>query len=190
MKLNIHLISHPIIRDLSDKSHALSITPNNNYQASKYLGMLIIYETIRSLIKTYSLRIKKTSSKKNILLMDPKENYTIIFDSLYNLSLFHEVKFLIPQTTLKLIKHNELKLRILDLDSETFNLYTKIIIVNYKFNIDYIKTLIKILINTKSIKLHQVYLACIECETEQLVQISQNEIYKNLQIYTTQIINN
>ena len=52
--------------------------------------------------------------------------------------------------------------------------------------IPYIKYLIESLNNTHNIKLEQIRLACIECKTNQLIELS--ELYSNLTIYTTKII--
>ena len=181
MKLNIHLISHPLTQNLS------SITKNNSSQYNilnqylKYLGLFIIYETIRTWTIIYKLQIKTNQKKKEIIIIDPKESYTIIFNDLNYVSMFQEIQFILPKIDLKLIEYKNKKE--LNLSSSPHH---KILIVNDKMDITYIKDIIENLKQTYSINLDQIRLTCIECATTQLIKLS--EAYSNLTIYTTKII--
>lgn len=187
MKLNIHLISHPLIQNLSSTVNNKILPLNITNQTLKYLGLFTIYETFRRWIKVYKLTIKQIQCKKEIVITDPKESFTIIFNDLYYLSMFQEIQLLLPKINLKLIQTNEIST--LNKSPSIFkdiNLSTKIIIVNYKIDIYYIQYLVDHCINKENININQIYLICIICHTNQLTQLSKQ--YDNLTIYTTQII--
>ena len=187
MKLNINLISHPLIQNLSNlASHSL-LPSNIKNQAIKHLGLFIIYETIRKWVKVYKLTVKQIKSKKDIVIINPKESYTIIVNDLNYLSMFQEIQLLLPKVNLRLIEKydiNYINEKLYTLKNN--DLYSKIIIVNQEINICYITNLIHYLITNKKINLNQVYLTCITCATSELIQLS--EKYNNLTIYTTKII--
>lgn len=181
MKLNIHLISHPLIQNLSSISSHISSQYSLLNQYLKYLGLFIIYETIRTWTITYKLKIKTNQTKKEFIIIDPKESYTLIFNDLDYVSMLQEIQFILPKMDLKLIKHkNKEQLNI------SYNTHHKVLIVNNKMNVTYIKHLIENLKYTYNINLNQIRLACIECTTNQLIKLS--ERYSNLTIYTTKII--
>lgn len=187
MKLNIHLISHPLIQNLSTTVNNKILPSNITNQALKYLGLFTLYETFRRWIKVYRLTIKQIQCKKEIVITDPKESYTIIFNDLYYLSMFQEIQLLLPKINLKLIQSNEINTinNSLSLFKDV-SLSTKVIIVNYKIDKYYIQYLVDHFINKENININQIYLICIICHTSQLTQLSKQ--YDNLTIYTTQII--
>lgn len=189
MKLHIHNISHPLIQNLYNITNT-SLRPNAiTIQANKHLGLLMIYETIRKLIKVYNLKIKRIKSNKEITLIDPKDSYTIIFNDLKHLSMVQDVQLLLPKINLELINKKDLDLiKQTDSSLKIVNLYTKIIIVNYDINIQYINDLIHLFTEKDSIQANQISIMCIKCTTNQLLQLSENELYKNLTIYTAKII--
>ena len=181
MKLNIHLISHPLTQNLSSISSNISSQHSRFNQYLKYLGLFIIYETIRTWTITYNLKIKTNQKEKNFIIIDPKESYTIIFNDLDYLSMLQEIQFILPKMDLKLVKHkNKEALNI------SHNTHHKILIVNDKINVIYVEDIIENLRYTYNIKLNQIRLACIECATTQLIKLS--EKYSDLTIYTTKII--
>ena len=181
MKLNIHLISHPLTQNLSSISRNISSQDGRLNQYLKYLGLFIIYETIRTWTITYNLKIKTNKKKKDFIIIDPKESYTIIFDDLDYISMLQEIQFILPKMDLKLFKHK---------DKEPLNIscntHHKILIVNDEINIIHVENLIENLKYTYNINLNQIRLACIECATTQLIKLS--EKYSDLTIYTTKII--
>ncbi len=189
MKLHIRNISHPLIQNLYNIIDESRIPNNTTIQANRYLGLFMIYETIRKLIKVYRLNIKQIRSNKEITLIDPKDSYAIIFNDLKHLSMFQDIQFLLPKVNLELIKKEEIKLvGQTDSNLEIIDLYTKIIIVNYDINIQYIDELIHLFTKKKKVKAEQISIICIKCTTDQLLQLSKNELYKNLTIYTAKII--
>ena len=191
MKLNIHLTSHPIIQNLSNLSNKSNVKQTTTSPLSKYLGLLLMYETLRKWIKTYHLRIKHIDSEKELIIIDPKESYTIIFNEIDCLSVFQEIALILPKVNLELIKNNEIETDYLEKRESilnSINLYTKIIIVNYNMNIKYIEVLIQFLIKTKKMPFHQIFLTCVKCTTTQLIQLSEDKLCKNLNVYTAQII--
>ena len=189
MKLNIHLISHPLIQHLSNITKNPVLSSNITNQALKHLGLFVIYESLRKWLKIYKLIIKKTTGQKEITMIDPKESYTIIFNNVRYLSMFQEIQLLLPKLNLQLLTNQD----IYSIDKKKsvcsdLNLSTKIIIVNYEMDIDYTQNILNYLIKTSQINIHQIRLTYIACATNQLVQLS--DIYNNLNIYTTNIVKN
>lgn len=181
MKLNIHLISHPLTQNLSSISSNISSQYSILNQYLKYLGLFIIYETIRTWTITYKLKIKTNKKKKDFIIIDPKESYTIIFNNLDYISMLQDIQFILPKMDLKLVKHkNKEQLNL------SYNDHHKILILNNKMDVIYVEDLIEKLKYTHNINLNQIRLACIECATAQLIQLS--EKYSDLTIYTTKII--
>lgn len=189
MKLNIHIISHPIIEILSNlsKNQAKATTIKNH--ALRYLGLFMIYETVRSWLKIYRLTVTQALLQKEISVIDPKESYVIIFNNLNELSLFNEVQELIPNNSLNLIekseidKKNEAAIKLPKISS-----CTKIIITLKQLDSKYVLSLLEYLAKKHNTKLAQIRLICIICTTDQLIDIS--ERYGNLNIYTTKIKQN
>lgn len=189
MKLHIHNISHPLIQNLYNITNESGIPKSITIQANRHLGLFMIYETIRKLIKVYDLKIKQIRSNKDLSLIDPKDSYAIIFNDLQHLDMFQDIQLLLPRVNLELIKKKDIKLVTRkDFNLETIDLYTKIIIVNYDINVQYIKELIHLFTKKNQIRTDQISIICIKCTTNQLVQLSESELYKNLTIYTAKII--
>ena len=181
MKLNIHLISHPLTQNLSSINRNISSQYSILNQYLKYLGLFIIYETIRTWTIIYKLKIKTNQKKKDFIIMDPKESYTIIFNDLNYISMLQEIQFILPKMDLKLVEHkSKEKLNL------SYNTHHKILIVNNRMDVRYIKDVIENLKYTYNIDLNQIRFACIECATTQLIKLS--EQYSDLTIYTTKII--
>nr|YP_009502056.1 uracil phosphoribosyltransferase or UMP pyrophosphorylase [Porolithon onkodes]ASB29658.1 uracil phosphoribosyltransferase or UMP pyrophosphorylase [Porolithon onkodes] len=180
MKLNIHLLSHPIIQSLSSMTNNSSHSYNIMNQYFKYLGFFIIYETIRTWAKIHKLTVKTTKEKKDSIIMDPKESYTIIFNNLNYVNMFQEIQSILPRLNLKLIEQDAQQLKF------SQDTRQKILIVHYQMDISYIKYILNNLHNIHNFKLEQIRIACVECQTSQLIQLG--ETYSNLTIYTTKII--
>lgn len=185
MKLNIHVISHPIVQNLSSLTINRSFTSNINNLVLKQLGLLILYETIRNWIKTYKLTIKKISYKKEITIINPRESFIIISNTLQYLSLIQDIQFILPNSKFKLIEDNN-HINFNQLSKLDDN--AKIIIITYKITLKYILNLLDYFLHKKNIQIYKIRLICIKCETDQLIEISKK--YNKLNIYTTQIINN
>lgn len=189
MKLNIHLMSHPVIQHLSNIIMDKPLKSYIDYQISRQLGLLITYETIRNWLTTYKLTIKQIKKQKEITIIDPKESYLIIINDIDSLSLLQEIKLLIPKSKLELIynydtnKNNKYRNKFKKLDS-----YTKIIMINNRIEVGYVVNILDYLTKNNNIKIHQIRLTCIRCETNQLIAISKE--YAELNIYTTKIIDN
>jgi len=189
MKLNIHLMSHPVIQHLSNTIIDKKFKSYNTYQTLRQLGLLITYETIRNWVKTYKLTIKQIEKEKEVVIIDPKESYIIILNDLESLSLLQEIQLLIPKIKLELIykydisEKNKYKNKLKGVDS-----YTKIIMINHKIEVGYVINLLDYLTKNNNIKTNQIRLTCIECETDQLLAISKR--YAELNIYTTKITDN
>ena len=189
MKLRIHHISHPLVQNLYNIIDE-SLSPKNiKAQATRHLGIFMMYETIRKLIRIYNLTIKQIKSNKEIVIIDPKDNYTIVFNDLDYLSMFQEIQLLLPKVNLKLIPYRDVdKTQAVNCTLENIDSHTKVIIVSYDISVQYLNNLIYLFTQKSGLNNCQISIICIRCNTNQLLQISENELYKNSTIYTTKII--
>nr|YP_007878167.1 uracil phosphoribosyltransferase or UMP pyrophosphorylase [Calliarthron tuberculosum]AGA63778.1 uracil phosphoribosyltransferase or UMP pyrophosphorylase [Calliarthron tuberculosum] len=191
MKLNIHVLSHPIIQHLSSLTKEKNLPSNIKNYRLRQLGLFLLYETIRNWIKTYRLTIRKINKKKNITIIDPEESYTIITNTNGDLSLIQELQCLIPKCNINLIPIkilNSIDITNLNQITENIDSYTKIIIVSNSIDIQYISKLMLYLTNIKNLKIEQIRLTSINCKTDYLIEISKT--YPTLHIYTTEINRN
>lgn len=190
MKLNIHVISHPIVKYLSSLVKQNNLQINTKKQVLKQIGLFLTYESIRNWLKTYQLVIKTLDKTKNIVIISPKESFTIIVNTTEDINLIQELQYLLPECNIKFIPMEIINTTNNYYIKKNFSqinyTYTKIIIVNYHLQTQYILKLINQLINN-NIKIHQIRLNCINCNTDQLIKISHK--YPLLNIYTTEIHN-
>lgn len=187
MKLNIHLVSHPIIQSLSSSITNQEILAARKNHTLKHLGLFLTYEAIRTWIKSYKLAIKQTKGLKEMTLIDPKESFIIVFNSIQYLGFFHEVQELIPKSRLELINADAINNSkdITIIEPATINSYTKIIIATYQLKSEYILNLVKQMTEKHKISIRRIRVACIVCKTNELIELSQQ--YSDLNIYTTAI---
>lgn len=187
MKLNIQLMSHPIMQSLTELTISDKKGVNTQDSIVKNLGLLIIYETIRNWIKVYKLKIKRIRLHEEITTTDPKESYIVIINSLKYFHYFHEIQNLIPQINFQLIQENEIseKSTVLS-DYVKINQYTKIIIALRKLNTEYVTSLIDCLIKNKNINFDKINLISIICTKDQIIKLSQK--HSHLSLYTAKIL--
>lgn len=190
MKLNIHVISHPIIKYLSSLTQQKNLQINTKKQILKQIGLFLSYESIRNWLTTYNLIIKTLNETKNIVIIDPKESFIIIANTTEDINLIQELQYLLPECNIKLIPIDIINTPnncyIETIFSKINYTYAKVIIINHYIQTQYILNLINLLINN-NIEIHQIRLNCINCNTDQLIKISNK--YPKLNIYTTAIHN-
>ena len=187
MKLNIQLMSHPIMQSLTELIINDEKGINTQDSIVKNLGLLIIYETIRNWIKVYRLKIKRIKLHEEITTIDPKESYIIIINSLQYFNYFHEIQNLIPQINFQLIRETEInKKNIMLSDYVEVNQYTKIIITLRKLNTEYVTNLIDCLIKNKNMSSDKINLISIICTKDQIIKLSQK--HSHLSLYTAKIL--
>lgn len=185
MKLNIHLMSHPIIQSICEKFTHQKDPSYVADQNLKNLGLLIIYETMRDWLKTYKISIQQIESGRDFIITDPKESYVIIFSNLKHLSFFYEIKDLLPKSELILINENEARNKSKE-KSVQINSYTKIVISLFQLNAIYAAEVIKSLVAQYKVKMSQIRLTSVICKEDELNKLS--EQYRYLNIYTSKII--
>nr|QJH88382.1 hypothetical protein [Pterocladia lucida] len=179
MRLNIYLLSHPLIHILSD--YIIEREEKNNfayYLKAQQLGIFLIYEILRSWIKTKEVYIKKIHTTKQINIIDPLESYSIVTDLTSSHHIITAIGSILPYTQFKQI--NKLSTKINYHFNEKIILFEKSL-CNYKTlqSIDF-------LVRHKEIDINHIKVACIICNNKVLDQIGY--IYPNLKIYTTKII--
>lgn len=186
MPLNIYLISHPIIKQLSYEitktEDNTEIIKHHNY---KKIGVLLIYETIRTWIKLQNIYIKQIHSIKEICLFNEQESYTIITDLAESYHIISEAIILLPNASLchiSLIDKEEIIYNNLN------NLITngkKIIFIQQSLNNYFLIQILDYLLLKKHIKISQIKIICILCNNKIIEKIGYK--YPNLNIYTTKI---
>lgn len=187
MKLNIHVVSHPIIQHLSESIIHHKTTGNVKNYESKYFGLLLTYETIRDWIQIYRLNIRQVKSRQKITIIDPKESYVVILNSLQYFRYFCEIENLLPKTNLKLIREDEIdKVRKIPSVFTGIDAYTKAIIVLDELRSEYAVELLEHLIKKQKMRIDQIRLISTLCRDNQMIQLSQK--YNCLNIYTSTIL--
>ena len=183
MKLNIYTISHPIVQQLSSAVKQKNLISNVRHQWLRQLGLLLIYETIRSWLNIYQVTIKKINYIEDTVIMDPKESYIIIANTDVDLSLIQEAQYLLPQCHINLANSKDYIKNMQQYSQIKYlNKNVKIIIISAELDADYILETVHKLVQTQNISIKQIRIACIKCETEKLVNINQN--YPMLNIFT------
>nr|YP_009511356.1 hypothetical protein [Gracilariopsis longissima]AXI97233.1 hypothetical protein [Gracilariopsis longissima]UAD89149.1 hypothetical protein [Gracilariopsis longissima] len=190
MQLNIHIIIHPIIQQLANEIIYHKSYKNKIYNENeKTLGILILYETLRTWIKTYNFYIKKVSFLKEGNYINRHEKYLIITNLIEYHNFIVEAQKILPKTLLRHIDfssnntHNEYILN--NIDSYEVLKYKIIIFEKFLNNYTIIQLLNSLSKNSK-LNLDTIKIICITCNHKMLKEIAKK--YPKLNIYTTKII--
>nr|QCI04536.1 hypothetical protein [Apoglossum ruscifolium] len=187
MLLNIYLISHPIIKILSNSITYLNNNQTINEYNYKYLGLFLIYEIMRKHISLKSIYINKISYIKEISILDSNIEYYIITNLLNTHYIIGDIKILIPNINIINITNNIESMN--DQIKEQINYLNKnkkIIILDNILDQSWTMILISNLINELNINTNSINIACLACYNQILDNIGQK--YPQLNIYTTKII--
>nr|YP_009392994.1 uracil phosphoribosyltransferase [Caloglossa intermedia]ARW61556.1 uracil phosphoribosyltransferase [Caloglossa intermedia] len=191
MRLNIYLISHPIIKILSNSSkYQTTDTSSNEQIRQKYLGFLLFYEIMRKNFYTRTVYIKQISDSKTVFMPDPQKQNYIITNLLDTYSIVSKITEIIPNLNIINISQP-------DISQETTGKIQEILKYNRKFEKkivifettliqNYTTHLIEFLINKLKISIKEIDIACLICSHQVLNKISQK--YPQLNIYTTRIM--
>ena len=177
MLLNIYLISHPLIKTLSNSITNYSQSKNYNEYQYKYLGLFLLYEMLTEHIKVYKIYIKKISSVKQINVLNSNKEYYIITDLLDTYTIIGEIKSLVPEIQILSLKQ--------EINLSQNNLSKQIILLEILLDNTKIINLINLLIKEHNINDTNILVACIASKNEVLKKIG--KIFPNLKIYTTKI---
>lgn len=186
MQLNIYLISHPIIKFLSD---SIIYSKDNSIKKTKYshhIGLLLIYEIMRKWTKIRNIYIKKLSYIQELSLLDSNQKYYIFTNLLQTYQIVTEIESLLPNIKIIHAEYNEhisFQKNIIFSNFQTNNI--KIIILEKILYQDYIIKLIQELHINQNIPLDKINIACISCYKPILDIIGKK--YPELNIYTTKI---
>nr|AYR06380.1 uracil phosphoribosyltransferase [Rhodogorgon sp.] len=191
MKLNIHIVTHPIIQQLTSKLKNNSTNHIAQDKTSQQLGIFLIYETIRNWLKNQELYIKNIYFIKRFILANPKDSCMIITNIPQNFNLIQEVQGFIPncQTVLVNICKADNGWQVNPLFNfipSRINENKKIIILDKDLHLETVIVLINYLTTNKHIKLSQIRISSITCNIQTLQILSDK--YPKLNIYTTEII--
>lgn len=189
MKLNIYIISHPIIKILSHNAynnHIETINTSNQQENESQIMLFLIYETLRKLIYITNIYINKLDYIKQISMIDYQQKNYIITNIVENFNLLTSIYNKFPQTYITHYNINETYTNLIK--EKDLNNKTNIIIIEKFLVEDNIITLIKHIKNNMKIKEKQITIACITCTNQIIEKISQ--YYNEINLYTTNIIYN
>lgn len=188
MQLNIYLISHPIIKILSN-----SIIQNNvnihNKNEQRYLGLFLIYEIMRRYIDVKNIYIKQIFHSKIVYRLNSNKKHYIITNLSNTYSIIGKITFVIPNFHIIDIDYfnwnnhvlNKLNVILNDKKRQKrFIIFENILVQNN------IIQLIENLNNKIKVNIKEINIACLACNQQILNKISQK--YPKLNIYTTKII--
>nr|YP_009392377.1 uracil phosphoribosyltransferase [Osmundaria fimbriata]ARW60939.1 uracil phosphoribosyltransferase [Osmundaria fimbriata] len=188
MPLNIYIISHPIIKILSNP--IINTKENqytNKYYYEKYLGFLLIYETLRKYVKIRKFYIKSLKSIRNFYLTNTGTKYLIFTHLSTHYKLIADISILLPDIEIINIEHKIHSNFGLDsffkIQDNTNTFILESVIKDNK-----IIDLVEYLHQKKQIKLDNINIVCISSYQKILSQL--NYKYPKLKVYTTEIIYN
>nr|AOM64619.1 uracil phosphoribosyltransferase [Riquetophycus sp.] len=190
MRLNVYLISHPIIRKLSTQIR-YSISSNyyiqKKYRLLQNIYILLVYEVVRKWMKVNNIYIKNIDNIKELTLFTPKESYLIITNLMNCGNIINEINDLLPKSYIQHLDCNQNNI-INDncLDNEIIHIIqeAKIIIIDNVLTTSTNK-LLHYLTQQKQIEISQIKIICITCNNKVLETIGDK--YPLLNIYTTKI---
>lgn len=195
MRLNVYLVSHPIIQKISAQM-IYSIDSKNpisyNYHGSQPLHMLLIYEVIRKWIKIYKIYIPYIDFIKESYVFDSKDSYIIITNLMNCGNILPNINSILPQVYIQHLNLNNTSMTNIndnDFNSNIINIIKskKIIIMDNFLKLSIIQ-LLDYLIITKEVKIETIKIICITCTNKTLEKIANK--YPLMSIYTTKIYNN
>lgn len=187
MKLNIYVISHPIIQifkqNIDKNNKKQSIEDNNE---SKII-LFLIYEILRKLIKITNIYVHKLNYIKQISIMDYQQKNYIITNIVDNFNLLAIIYNTFPQINITHCNINKNE-KWYKKNKHNLNQKTNIIIIEKFLVEDNIINIIQDATNDIKITERQITIACITCTNQILEKIS--KYYNNITLYTTGIIYN
>ena len=187
MKLNIYVISHPIIQILNNNTQNHHVIESLRIQNESKIMLFLMYEILRKLIEINNIYIHKLNNIHQLTIMNSQQQNYIITNIINNYNLLKEIYETFPQTYIKHYNINS-NLEYTINKIENINEKTNIIIIEKYLKEDHIINLIKDITNNIKIKEKQITIACITCTDQILEKISQ--YYKEINLYTTHIIYN
>lgn len=188
MPLNIYIVSHPIVQQLSSQIMNPTLIPPNMYNESyKQLGSLMIYEVMRRWMTIQNIYIKQIDHIQTICTLKREESYIILTDLVDSYNFVTDALNLIPRVELK---HISFKQKLNNINKVTINTngnkQQKIIIINLYIDNDILIKFLDYLTIEKHVKINQIKIICITCKHQLLEKIGNK--YPNLNIYTTKIL--
>ena len=135
MRLNIYLISHPIIQKLSTQirySISTYSQTRTNYRLLQKIYILLVYEVVRKWITINTVYIQNIDNFTELNLFNSQESYLIITNLMNCGNIIHDLNDMLPKSYIQHINLN--RENIIDdncLDHEITNIIqeTKILII-------------------------------------------------------------
>lgn len=191
MRLNVYIISHPIIQKISSQARysVNSQTTYNNYHASYPLHTFLIYELLRKWIKGYTVYIKCIDFIKELYIFDNQESYIIITNLMNCGNIVSQINYLLPKVYIQHINFTQIITENIDDRCFSNSILTsiennKIIIMDDCLTSSVIQ-LLDYLVIQKAVEIIKIQIVCISCSNKVLETIADK--YPSIKIYTTKI---
>lgn len=190
MKLNIYVISHPIIKifkqNIYKNNTNVYITSIKEKNESKIM-LFLIYEILRKLISITNIYVHKLNHTQHNSIIDYQQKNYILTNMVENFNLLADIHNTFPQihiTHYDLYKNETFEIK----NKDKINQKTNIIIIEKFLVEDNIINILTDITNDIKVTEKQVTIACITCTNQILEKIS--KYYNNITLYTTSIIYN
>lgn len=191
MRLNVYIISHPIIQKISSQAR-YSVNPQaiyHNYHAFYPLHTFLIYELLRKWIKGYTIYIKCIDFIKELYIFDTQESYVIITNLMNCGNIVSQINYLLPKVYVQHINFNQKMAENMNdryFSESIINTIknNKIIIMDNSLTSS-VMQLLNYLVIQKTIAVTQIQIVCISCNNKILETIADK--YPSIKIYTTKI---
>nr|QCI06726.1 hypothetical protein [Gayliella sp.] len=189
MKLNIYIISHPIIQifnsHITQNKYNTSKNISDNIYHSKIM-VFLIYELFRKTILVQNIYINKLDTIKHLAKMNSMQKNYVFTNIIENFDIMNEISTTFPQTEIQHYDTNN-KSNFINITKHNINNIANIIIVEKFLDKHDIIRFLEYLINNINIEEKQIIIACITCNNQIIERIS--EKYRHIRLYTTQISN-
>ena len=195
MRLNVYLISHPIIKHLATQFSYFT-SQQDSIDSSQHIAhqlhVLLIYEVAKRWIKTDQIYIQNIDCIKELCIFDSKESYLIMANLMTCGNITVDLNHILPKVDIQHInfsKNNFLNTNYYCLEDHIINIMKekKIIIIDHHLKHSMIELLDYLILQNK-IEIENIKVICIECHNNILEKIGSK--YSLLKIYTTKIYNN
>nr|QCI07643.1 hypothetical protein [Nitophyllum punctatum] len=188
MQLNIYILSHPIIKLLSNSINININQKQKNSYLYRYVGTFLIYEITRGYLHTKPIYIKQILHIKQMSLLDKNTNYYIITDLIQTFNLIGDIKIILP--SIKILNINNKKQENFQNTLKELNnhqhINKHIIILEIILSEIWIIKLIKSLRDDYEIPIKNIHITSLACYNQILEQLGKE--YPKVNIYTTKII--
>nr|YP_009395689.1 uracil phosphoribosyltransferase [Vertebrata isogona]ARW64553.1 uracil phosphoribosyltransferase [Vertebrata isogona] len=186
MQLKIYQISHPLIKIILNSITTDSVSRTEKEYYYRYMGFLIIYETIRKYVEIKNLQIQLINEVKDLNVINKKKKYLILTNTSDTYHMITDIKSLMPNLNIAHVNYDNIStikncIQNLNLNQHNTNIFILEKITENEKIID----LIDYLKNIKKVSINNINITNILSHSIILTKIG--EKHPKLKVYTTKI---